>query len=169
MKKVIIASQHVNRLTRPISSFCLTWWIFSSFFGKIWKVMLVSVFEQYATMYLIFNIWFSNGCWRLSIAVDLFTVPPMPSHGDFPWLVAKKRPWCFYSKIFYVHKDCEKIFWHWSVYPSLKYSTNSNCEIVFFRCWIVFSWIKCTITTSCNNSSERKQRLEINSWFSLFL
>ena len=93
-----IAREHVNRLTRPISSFSLTWWLFHYSFGKIWKVMLVSDFEQYVTMSLIFNIWFSNGCRKLSIAVDIFIVPPMPSHGDFPWLVARKDHNAFMPK-----------------------------------------------------------------------
>ena len=30
------------------------------------------------------------GRWQLVLAVNLFTVPSIPSHGDFPWLVAKK-------------------------------------------------------------------------------
>ena len=30
------------------------------------------------------------GRWRLALAVNLFTVPPIPSHVDFPWQVAKK-------------------------------------------------------------------------------
>ena len=129
--------------------------------------MLVSVFEQHATMSLIFNIWFSNGHRRLSIAVDLFTVPPLPSHGDFPWLVAKKDHNAFIPKSF----SCSQRLWKdflflcWSAYPSVKYSTNYNCGTAFFRCWIVFSWIKYAITTSCNNSSERKQKLDISSWF----
>lgn len=32
----------------------------------------------------------SIGLWRLALAANLFTVPLMPSQGDFPWVVAKK-------------------------------------------------------------------------------
>ena len=35
------------------------------------------------------SIWLEVGLCRLALAVSLLSVPPIPSHGDFPWLVAK--------------------------------------------------------------------------------
>lgn len=38
-----------------------------------------------------FRIWLFIGHWRLALAASLLRVPPMQSHGDFSWLVAKKN------------------------------------------------------------------------------
>jgi len=38
------------------------------------------------------RIWSANGLCKLALAANLFTVPPTPSHGDFPWFVTKKAP-----------------------------------------------------------------------------
>ena len=37
------------------------------------------------------NILSEVGRWRLAFAANCFAVPPIPSHGDFPWLVTKKK------------------------------------------------------------------------------
>ena len=47
---------------------------------------------------------------RLAFADTLLTVPPKPSHGPFPWEVAKKVPFCIDYKVSFVVAQIDKVF-----------------------------------------------------------
>ena len=92
------------------------------------------------------------------------TVPPILSHGDFQWLVAKntkldtssKSFWCM-QRFLEVH-----LFLYWTAQPSEKYSNWEMCGSSTFKFSITKLWILWTILTSCNISDNYPEQFMTN-------
>ena len=93
------------------------------------------------------RIWFVTGLCKLVCAIFFFTVPPIPSQGDLPWLMAKNNQTAWNSKSFtWLHKFIRFLrFLYWPVQPSLQYAIcliwgNVSWRKLHNDLWI--SWTK---------------------------
>ena len=110
-------------------------------------------------------IWFVIGLCKLAGTIFLFTVPPIPSQGDLPWLVAKNDQIAWNPKSFtWLPKFIRFLkFLYWPAQPSLQYSI---CLI-----WGNVSWIKLHTNlwsswTKLLSWSRSSERMQVNLWTS---
>ena len=73
-----------------------------SWFFKNKKSILFIPSTQNSNILSTVKIWLLIGCYRLALVTSHFTVPPIPSHGDFQWLLAKK---------FHSHFTLKSLLW----------------------------------------------------------
>ena len=103
------------------------------------------------------RIWLSMGLWRLVRRIFCFTVPPIPSQGDFPWLVAKNahsasipKSWLWWQRF----NDALKLL-YCPAHPSVKYKTFVTWGSFSLTNSITLLSNSCTKEVSCSRSSER--------------
>ena len=103
-------------------SFIFTFMLPISWFFKNEKSIPFIPSMQNSNILSAVKIWLLIGCCRLALVTSRFTVPPIPSHGDFPWLVAKKFHSHFTPKsLLWRHKFKKFLqFLYWPAHPSEK-------------------------------------------------
>ena len=68
--------------------------IASNFFiAHVEKIIPTMFWVAHWNIWLGFKIWLFSVAWRLALATSRFIVPPIPSQGDFPWLVECQWAW----------------------------------------------------------------------------